>query len=438
MPRGLLIAVAVLALLGGGIYWSEKHPKTDEEAKKKAVDSPKILALTDAQISELQLTKGGGEALVLSKAGDRWVMTKPVSLAADQDAVAAMIGSFAALNADRVIDEKPVSLVPFGLDRPSETVAIKRKDGKTDSLLFGANTPIGGNVYVKLAGDAKVYTLPATTKTTFEKTPEDLRDKRLLTFNTEKLTSVVLQSKGVPIEFAKNGQSDWQIVKPKTYRADNLQVDDLVRKLKDAKMDLAAGADAAKDFAKSAKLATVTVTDNSGPQTIEIRKGAEKTFYAKSSVVEGTYKLTGDLGDGLEKSVDDFRNKKLFDFGFSDPVRVDINGTAYDRAGDKWNVAGKQFDGPSMQAVIDKLRDFSAAKFAEKLQGGQVYSLAVTFGDQKRTEKVVIAKFGDVYQAQRDGEPSVYLVDAKTVDELQKAVSGIKPAAAESKETKKK
>ena len=33
------------------------------------------------------------------------------------------------------------------------------------------------------------------------------------------------------------------------------------------------------------------------------------------------YKSTADLGDGLDKSVDAFRNKKLFDFGFTDPTQ---------------------------------------------------------------------------------------------------------------------
>ena len=40
-------------------------------------------------------------------------------------------------------------------------------------------------------------------------------------------------------------------------------------------------------------------------------------------MVEGIYKVASDLGDGLDKRLDDFRNKKLFDFGFSDPTKVE-------------------------------------------------------------------------------------------------------------------
>ena len=52
-------------------------------------------------------------------------------------------------------------------------------------------------------------------KTSLEKTPNDLRDKRLLTFDQDKLTRVDLQRpNGETIEFGKNNQNDWQILKP--------------------------------------------------------------------------------------------------------------------------------------------------------------------------------------------------------------------------------
>ncbi len=69
-------------------------------------------------------------------------------------------------------------------------------------------------------------------------------------------------------------------------RADALQVDELVRKLKDAKIQLEAGQDRARRRSCCApRIATVSVTDNSGTQTAEIRARPRRTTYAKSSVV---------------------------------------------------------------------------------------------------------------------------------------------------------
>jgi hypothetical protein len=55
--------------------------------------------------------------------------------------------------------------------------------------------------------------------------------------------------------------------------------------------------------------------------------------------------------------------------------------------------------------------------------------LTVTSNDGKRVEKVLIAKSGDKYVAKRDGEPSLYELDAKPVEDLQKSAADVKPAA---------
>ena len=50
-------------------------------------------------------------------------------------------------------------------------------------------------------------------------------------------------------EFVKKGESEWQIVKPKTMRADSIQTDDLVQRLKNAEMDLSGTPDDKKTAA---------------------------------------------------------------------------------------------------------------------------------------------------------------------------------------------
>jgi hypothetical protein len=341
-----------------------------------------------------------------------------------------MVSTLSNLTADKVVEEKATDLKPYGLDMPTLDVEIVRKDGKTDRLLIGDDTLNGTGAYAKLANDGKVVTVTTTVKTSLDKRPDDLRDKRLLTFDADKLSRVELAAKGPAVEFGKNGQNEWQIVKPRPLRADGSAVDGLVSKLKDAKMDLSE-ADAAKQFAAAAKVATVTVTDAGGTQTMEIRRDKDKNVFAKSSAVEGVYKANADLADALDKGVDDFRNKKVFDFGFSDPSRVEVKGTGYTKAGDKWTANGKNMDNLGVQNLIDKLRDLAATKFAEKGGGEPVLAASVVSNNGKRNEKVSISKQGTQYFAQRDGEPSIYELDSKVVEDLQKAASEVKEAAPE-------
>jgi len=431
---GLITALGVLVVLGGAVWWFNKHPTTDTASKTPP--APKLISVDAKQIEGIVLAKPGSDPIELAKLADSWTIVKPTPMPADQDAVSMLTGSLATLNADRLIDEHPASLNEFGLTNPPVEIDVTLKGGKTTKLLLGSDTPAGTGTYAKLASDPKVYTLPTYTKTSFDKTVNDLRDKRLLTFNQDKLTSVAVTGKGQTVEFGKNAQGDWQITKPKPLRADGLQVDDLIRKLKDAKMDLtSADTDpkaASAEFTSGEKIGTASTTDNTGTQTVEIHKGKSKdpkaaaVYYAKSSVVAGIYKVAGDVGDSLGKSADDYRNKKLFDFGFNDPSKIEINGTAYQKSADKWTSGSTQYEAGTIQTVIDKLRDLSAAKFSEKMAGTQALTVAVTSGDNHRYEKATIGRDGASYNAQRDGEPAVYAVDAKDVDDLQKAISGIK------------
>ena len=299
-PKGLLIAVAALAVLGGLTWWSNRTQKA-KEGKPAPDAAPKILTIADDQMQEIRIAKTGGETITLRRsAAGKWEMTTPQPMPADQDAAGSIVSALASLSADKLIEDKAADLAPYGLINPGATVTVVRKDGKTDQLLVGDETPTGSGAYVKLAGDARVFTIATYSKTNFEKTATDLRDKRLLTFDSDKITRVTLNAKGKEVEFGKNAQNDWQILKPKPMRADGSQVEDLIRRLKDAKMDAAPSEEDAKKFAaafaSAAKVASAGVTDNNGTQTLEVRKDKDKNYYAKSSVVEGAFKVSTDLG----------------------------------------------------------------------------------------------------------------------------------------------
>ena len=61
-------------------------------------------------------------------------------------------------------------------------------------------------------------------------------------------------------------------------------------------------------------------------------------------------------------------------------------------------------------------------------QGGgePVFEATVTSNSGKRTEKATITKQGAQYFAKREGEPSIYEIDGKAVEDLQKAASDVK------------
>ncbi len=86
----------------------------------------------------------------------------------------------------------------------------------------------------------------------------------------------------------------------------------------------------------------------------------------------------------------------------------------------------KQMDPPSVQSVVDKLRDLTATKFLDTGGGAPVLDITVSSNGGKRVEKVSITKQGDTYFAKRENESSIYQLDSKAVEDLQKAANEVK------------
>jgi hypothetical protein len=432
--RGLLVAVVLLAALGVGLYFSNKD-KAAEAAKPPADAPPKILALTEGDITKVTLKKKGADETVLEKANGKWQITAPKPYPADQDTASQLVASTANVSGDRVVEDKASNLSAYGLNTPMLEVDITGKGGKVSKLKIGDDTPTNSGSYAIVDGDPRVFTVASYVKTGVDKSLNDLRDKRLLRFDQDKLSRVELIAKKQDIEFGRD-KDQWQIVKPKPLRADGLQVDEMLRKLKDAKMDLALSDDDAKKaaaaFASGTPVATVKLTDPSGTQEIEIHKNKDD-YYAKSTVAPGVFKTTPELGAGVDKALDDFRNKKLFDFGFNDPGKIQMhaNGKSFDfqKGGDDWFSNGKKMDSTSIQSFVDKLRDLAATKFLDTPSlGASTADITIVSNNGKLIEKLLIAKQGSDYVAQRQNEPAIYGLDTKTVDDLVQAASDVKPA----------
>jgi uncharacterized protein DUF4340 len=263
-----------------------------------------------------------------------------------------------------------------------------------------------------------------------------LRDKRLLMVSADKVSRVELLTKKQDLEFGRN-KDDWQILKPKPLRADSSEVGDLVRQLIQAKMDLTIPAaqtkEAASAFTSGSPVATGKLTDESGTQELQVRKN-KNDYYAKSSMVSGVYKIPSTLGDSMNKGLDDFRNKKLFDFGYTDPDKVELhNGSkAYyltrSSNGDWWSAASKKMDTGTVQSLLDRLRDLSASSFPNSGFTSPQITLNVVSNGGKRQEKVLLAKTGNEYIAKREDDPSLYQLDSSTVDDLLKSAADLKEA----------
>lgn len=438
--RGLAIACLVLLVLSAGLYWSKHHKAS--KAASTALAGPVVLRVTPAAVTSVTIRPKDGTAVTLTKLDtDKWEIDAPKKLPADQDVVTGLISNLAPLTAERVIENGPVDPKTFGLDHPALEVDITSKNHAGQKVLFGDDTPTGDSAYAMLAGDPRIFTVFRFNKTELDKGLNDLRDKRLITVDAEKVSRIELIRNGQDIEFGRNADN-WEIVKPGPYRADPSAADGLLYALTGARMNLTGTGSQNADqlFAGGTPVATAKITGIAGTQTLELRKNKDN-YYAKSSIVDGAYLVDPSLADSMNKDLYYFRNKNVFDFSYHDPNKVDLqisgakagagNRSWYlVRSGEDWWWNGKKMDPDGVEAVVSALRALTAIKFATSGSTVPQIIATVTSGDGKHVEKVMIAKSGKEYLAKRQDEPTLYVLDAGAVEGIQSAADKIKPAAA--------
>jgi hypothetical protein len=309
--RGLIVAVVILAGLGGVLYWSQHRKPPEESAAIPASAAPVILKVNAADVTQIAIKRKQSDPVTVQKAdANRWQITEPKPYRADQEVVASMLSTLSGLSADRVVEDKASDRKQYGLDPAAVELNITGKSQGIRQLLLGDDTPTGGDVYAALGGDARVFTISSYNKTTLAKSLDDLRDKSLLTVSPDKVSRVEVLRKGQEIEFDRT-KDGWQILKPASSPADGSAVNDLVRSLTSATMQLSATetSDPVAEFARATPVATAKLTGDTGVQTLEVRKNKDD-YYTKSSAVDGVFKVDPSLGIALDKKIDDFRPKK--------------------------------------------------------------------------------------------------------------------------------
>src|SRR4051794_29414305 len=121
-PKGLLIAVVLLAVVGGAAVWVYKHP--EDKSKTPDAATTKLLSIPDDQFQEIRIKKVTDERITLKRDGNKWRLTAPVNLNADLEAVNGMATALGNLNADKVIEENAADLKAYGLDTPTLDIEI--------------------------------------------------------------------------------------------------------------------------------------------------------------------------------------------------------------------------------------------------------------------------------------------------------------------------
>ncbi len=450
--RGLKSTLALVVVLGGlGAYIYFVTSKVPEGGAP-AGDAKKLekvfATLQPDKIEQLKVTTSAGDATSLAKQGGAWKITAPVELAASESEVSALTSALGQVEVVRVIDENPANLIDYGLANPRVEIGFKTQgDAAESKLVIGDKTPTGGDFFARRNAEKKVFLIPASLDTSFNRTTFDLRDKTLLKFERDKVDALDITTGGKTVALAKDG-GEWKLSKPVQTRADFGSVEGLVGRLQTVQMKSIAADNVSpgdlKKYGLDTPEATVNLNMGSARATLQFGgKAADNTVYARDASKDSVITVESALLDDMKKSADDYRRKDVFEFRPFNATHIEItrNGQTIslerikgqgEAAPDKWKrvspTAGEltkeQSDG-----LLGKLSNIRVASFVDATAKTGLDKPAITvvvkFDDGKKEERATFGQVGNEVYVARPNEPGAAKIDAADFNDVIKSLDEI-------------
>jgi hypothetical protein len=295
--RSLTLAAAALAILAGALYWSNRR-----EAAKAAAggtpEAPRILNLVQSDITRVDIQRQAENvSLVKLDSGD-WQVAQTPPLPGDTSTISSLLSTLSALNSDRLVEQQaPADLTPYGLAKPALEADITTKDGSTNKILLGDNTPAGASAFAMRAGDPRLFTVSSYVKSTLDKTPFDFANKKLFEFGFDFPQKVDMRLGGKAYNITFDGE-EWKLGDT---RMDATSLQSVVARIR----DLEAIRFVAEGFGQPVVEFTVTASDGkriehvalskSGNEYIGRREGRPALYVVSDSLIADLQKYVNEM-----------------------------------------------------------------------------------------------------------------------------------------------
>ncbi len=427
---GVLLAVFVGVMAYIYFVESERPPSSDADTREK------VFALEADAIVELQVRADSGETTTLEKADGAWQIVEPMSVDADESEASAITSTLASLEIQRVVDEEPGDLEPFGLAEPRIDVAFK-VDEQTDlrHLQIGDTAPTGNTLYASVEGETRVLLISGFLDRTFNRTTFDLRDKTILKFDRAAVDTVDVAG-AQAVRLAK-GESEWTMTAPWQARGDYGTVEGLIGRLGTAQMRSIEAEEASDLSAFGLDRPEVTITIGAGSAQAILSIGEESaagTFYARDVSRSLVFTVDSALVTELRKAAVEYRRKELFEFRPFNSTRLDVTRDgqavafqkidATDDEEEKWRQvtpSERDVDRTKMDDLLAKLSNLRAQSFLESRANtgldSPTLTVTVQFDDGTREESVAFGRYGDEAFGIHGDETGAAKLDAREFDE---------------------
>src|SRR5690348_5058883 len=275
MTRYWPTALMALVLAGFGLYlYLVEFPAKESQERDETIKK-KVLPLEEQAISSLTF-KTDREELVFERSPEKgWILTKPLRTESEPREIQSLIRAIVMGSIRRVVEEKPNTLAPFGLDKPVTTITI-RAGTSGDTLSIGDTGPLSSTLYVLRQSDHALLLTDMAPKDFVNKSLMTFRRKDILRLTQGELDRVRLTHPTTEIvlyRVSDKPKPKWKIRYPVEAEADLNEVRMLLFRLEDLKamaiVDPGPGRDALAKTLKHVKV-KITLHASEGDQTVKL------------------------------------------------------------------------------------------------------------------------------------------------------------------------
>lgn len=192
-----------------------------------------ILPFEKNDVERIQMTAPGGN-WVLARTGGVWNLLSPVKARADENAVDSFLNQFLWAKAKEYAEENPKSLVPYGLSRPAMVLTLTMGADKSQKILSLGKLKGKDRIYGKDSGRSAVFLADTSLLREFKKTAFELRDKKIVFFQTDSVRSIEVSYPDRPALICRKDTADnWLIESPKKAKAISFKINTILNDIRD-------------------------------------------------------------------------------------------------------------------------------------------------------------------------------------------------------------
>lgn len=417
LSRSTVVAAAVLALLGGYIYWFEREPVSDTKGEV-------VFGVKDDSIDRVEIRKtSDGAPVVLEREGEKdWRLVSPVAAEADEGQVDLLLQNLATMRFERVVAQaSSVKLSDFGLESPSVEVRFRTKDGASRSLAFGSDTPTPSNQYARRDGGEDILVVASHLSLNFDKSGWDLRDKAVFALEgTPEANRIEIERPEGKVVLVKE-RGLWFVAEPRS-RADRNRAAGIASRVRSAEMkeivsETPAHIEAYGLDAPSHRVRIEFEGEGSPALELEIGEGKDSDYYARTPAREQVFVLASDVVVELDTAVSELQSKKLFDYSTFAVKRFRIEAKGAERRElerldsteeKKWRQAvpepGCDLDTTAVEDLLYALNGASGTLVTAPTKGDADFTITVWSGDPPIEETILVRKNAGGVEVTRAGE----------------------------------